>query len=144
MARSWWVRALLIGVGAISLVLGFVGVFLPLLPTTPFLLLAAACFLRSSQRLYDWLIHHPWLGSYIRNYREHGAMTLRAKVTALTLLWLVIGHSAVMAAETLWLRVLLLVIALAVTTHIALLKTMRSPDAGFETQAANEGMNADS
>lgn len=125
MARSWCVRALLMALGMGSLALGLIGVFVPLLPTTPFLLLAAACFLRSSERLYAWLIHHPWLGSYIRNYREHRAMTLRAKVVALSLLWVVIGHSVLLATDKLWLRGLLLVVAACVTTHIVLLRTMK-------------------
>ena len=60
----------LILVGSLSIGLAFLGIFLPLLPTTPFLLLAAACYLRSSDRFYHWLIYHKWFGNYIRNYRE--------------------------------------------------------------------------
>jgi uncharacterized membrane protein YbaN (DUF454 family) len=113
------------GVGAV--VVGIVGIFVPLLPTTPFLLLAAACFVRSSDRLYLWLIHHRWLGTYIRNYREHRAMTLRAKVTALVFLWAVIGYSAVVVAEAWWLRLLLLTVALGVTVHLSRLRTAPRP-----------------
>jgi len=115
---------LLVTVGMLAVALGTVGVFVPLLPTTPFLLLAAACFIRSSDRLYDWLIHHRWFGSYIRNYREHQAITLGAKVVSLALLWLAIGYSAVFVAQVWWLRTLLAVIAVGVTVHLLQLKTL--------------------
>ena len=125
---------LLVAAGCVAVALGTVGIFLPLLPTTPFLLLAAACFLRSSDRLYDWLITHRWLGAYIRNYREHRAITLRAKVLTLSLLWLTIGYSVVRVVSALALRVLLLCIAAAVTLHVLRLKTLTA-----ETLSGREG-----
>ncbi|NQU27807.1 MAG: DUF454 family protein, partial [Candidatus Marinimicrobia bacterium] len=76
-------KGLLILIGILLVVLATVGIFLPLLPTTPFLLLAAACFFRSSDRLYRWLITHKWFGLYIKNYREHKAITKGAKVVIL-------------------------------------------------------------
>ena len=121
--KSRFPRWLLIGVGSLSVALGTVGIFVPLLPTTPFLLLAAACFVRSSPRLYRWLITHRWFGTYIRNYREHRVIPLRFKVLALTLLWLSIGYAVLAVAEALWLRLLLAGIAVAVTVHVALLRT---------------------
>jgi uncharacterized membrane protein YbaN (DUF454 family) len=124
MKRSSVRRCLLTITGIIAVVLGAVGVFVPLLPTTPFLLLAAACFIRSSERLYAWLIHHRWFGSYIRNYREHCAVTLRAKVIALALLWMVIGYSAVVVVDSWLLRVVLAVIAVGVTIHLLHLRTL--------------------
>lgn len=117
-------RWLLVVAGVLAVVVGAIGVFVPLLPTTPFLLLAATCFVRSSDRLYTWLIHHRWFGSYIRNYREHRAITLRAKIVTLTLLWGVIGYSAVFVARAWWLRALLGVVAVGVTIHLLLLKTL--------------------
>jgi uncharacterized membrane protein YbaN (DUF454 family) len=110
--------------GVIALGLGVVGLFVPLLPTTPFLLLAAACFFRSSDRLYTWLIHHRWFGAYIRHYREYGAITLRAKVVTLLLLWSVIGYTALAVVSAWWVRALLGVIAIGVTIHIVHLKTL--------------------
>ena len=123
-------KSLLVTAGILSVGLGVLGIFLPLLPTTPFLLLAAACFIRSSDRLYHWLIHHRWFGSYIRNYREHRAIALRAKVGTLLLLWVTIGYSAFFVAHAWWLRALLVAIAVGVTAHILSLKTLRTPKAG--------------
>ena len=68
----------LAALGCLSFVLGVVGIFVPLLPTTPFLLLSAALWVRSSPRLYDWLLAHPCLGRYVRNFRENRAIPLRA------------------------------------------------------------------
>jgi uncharacterized membrane protein YbaN (DUF454 family) len=117
-------RWFLIALGTIFVGLGLVGVLVPLLPTTPFLLLAAGCFLRSSERLYGWLIHHKWFGAYIRNYREHRAIPLRAKVVTLGLLWGVIGTTAWLAVTLWWVRVLLGVVAVGVTLHLLHLRTL--------------------
>jgi uncharacterized membrane protein YbaN (DUF454 family) len=104
--------------------LGVVGVFVPILPTTPFLLLAAAAFVRSSPRLYHWLIHHKWFGNYIRYYREYRAIALRAKVVTLALLWAVIGYTAIGVVQDWWLRALLASIAVGVSAHVLSLKTL--------------------
>ena len=119
------VRALLIVAGITSVALGVLGIFLPILPTTPFLLLAAACFSRSSQRFYDWLMTNRWFGSYIRNYREGRGIELRHKVGTLLLLWLVIGATALLVIEKVWVKVLLGAIATGVTIHISRIKTYR-------------------
>jgi uncharacterized membrane protein YbaN (DUF454 family) len=120
-------KALLMAVGILSVGLAITGLFLPLVPTTPFLLLAAACFVRSSDRLYRWLVTHKWFGPYIRNYREHKAITLRAKVVTLLLLWGTVGYSTVLVTDSLFVRVTLLLIALGVTLHMLRLKTV-TPD----------------
>lgn len=78
--------------GSLSLALGVAGIFVPLLPTTPFLLLSAALYMRSSPRLYDWLLRQPCLGAYIRDFRENRAIPLRAKVVSVVLVWLSIGY----------------------------------------------------
>jgi len=75
-------RTLWLSAGLLSVALGFLGAFLPLLPTTPFMLLAVFCFARSSERLHDWLINHPQFGGAIRDWNEKGAISTRVKVIA--------------------------------------------------------------
>jgi uncharacterized protein len=118
--RKW----LLMTIGVVAVGLGTAGIFLPLLPTTPFLLLAAACFIRSSDRLYQWLIRNRWFGSYLRNYQEHRAIPLRAKVIALILLWTTMTYSVFGLINHWALQVLLLLIAAVVTAYLLRLKTM--------------------
>ncbi len=106
--------------------MGVVGIFVPMLPTTPFLLLAAALFARSSPRLYDWLLGHPRLGPYIRAFREERAIPLRVKVWSLVLLWVAILFSIFcVAAGRLWLQILLATIAVGVTVHILSFATLK-------------------
>lgn len=111
------VRALLVSAGFVSVALGVVGIFLPLLPTTPFLLLAAACFARSSPRFYRWLTSHPRLGPWIRDYLDGRGIPLKAKCWAIGLLWSSIGFSA-WVVDILWVRLVLLACALLVTLYI--------------------------
>lgn len=119
------VKIVLAILGSIALALGIIGIFVPLLPTTPLLLLAAALYFRSSPRLYEWLLNHPQLGTYIRNFREYRAIPLRAKVVSVSLLWLTMGYCIVAVAEAVWLRVLLALLATAITIHILSFKTLR-------------------
>lgn len=118
-------NALLIVVGSIAVGLGVAGIFLPLLPTTPFLLLAAACYANSSERFYHWLLHHQWFGSYIRNYREGRGIPLVSKVVALALLWLTIGASAIFVVPVLIGKIVLVAIAIGVTIHLLSVKTFK-------------------
>jgi len=118
------VRIVLIVAGTFSVALGILGIFVPVLPTTPFLLLAAACYARSSQRFYDWLLNNKYCGNYIRNYRERKAIALRGKVLTLALLWATIGCSVMFAVEILFVRVFLIVIAIGVSIHIFSLRTL--------------------
>jgi hypothetical protein len=108
--------------GVTAVALGAIGIFVPVLPTTPFLLLAAYLFLGSSQNLYRWLLTHRILGIYIKNYIQHKAIAPRVKVFTLTLLWISITYSIYITKGTLWLQILLGVIALGVTIHILQLK----------------------
>ena len=118
-------RLLLTILGLISLGLGILGAFLPVLPTTPLLLLAAALFLRGNTRLYDWLMNHPKLGVYIRNFMTHKAIPLRIKVVAITMLWLSLLYCAIFVAEHWAFRSLFILIAIAVTIHILSYKTLK-------------------
>lgn len=118
-------RFLFAVLGSIALALGIIGIFLPLLPTTPFLLLAAALYFRSSQRLYNWLLNHPHLGVYIRNFREHRAIPIRVKIVSVTLVWVTLLNCALFIAEVWWLRLLFILLATAITVHILRYKTLR-------------------
>jgi uncharacterized membrane protein YbaN (DUF454 family) len=113
---------LLVAAGFLFVGLGVVGAFLPLLPTTPFLLLAAACFARSSKRFYNWLVNNKWFGVYVRDYREGRGIPVRIKVVTLGALWVVIGLSATFAVSNLVARIILVVIAAGVTLHILAIK----------------------
>lgn len=117
-------RILLIIGGALCIILGTVGMFLPVLPTTIFFLLAAAAFARSSDRLYNWIMNHRLFGRLIRNYRLYHAVPLQTKVVSVSFLWLTIGASAIFAVHSWWLRGLLAAIAIAVSWHILTLKTL--------------------
>ena len=123
--KSRVVRALLIIAGTVSLVFAAIGVVLPLIPTTPFLLLAVACYCRSSERLYKWLINNRWFGEYIKNYREGRGIPLKTKILALTVLWVTISISALLLVPILIVQVVLLVIAIAVSVHILRLPTYK-------------------
>ena len=118
-------RAFLIVAGLLSVVVGAIGIIVPLLPTTPFLLLAAVCFVRSSDRLYRWLTTNRVFGSYLRNYQEHRAMPAGMKWCAISVLWLTIGLSIV-AIDHLPVRVLLVVVAIGVTILIARIRTLKN------------------
>ena len=111
-------KVLYILFGTLSLALGIIGIFLPLLPTTPFLLLTAALYVRSSPRLYNRLLHHKYLGSYIRNFRENKAIPLRAKIISVSLIWITILNCIFFIVPYWWLKAVLLLIAAGTSYHI--------------------------
>lgn len=111
--------------GFISLFLGILGAFLPLLPTTPFLLLTAALFAKSSPKYYQKLLQNKWCGAYIRNYRNGNGIPLYAKIMALTLLWATISSSIILTDVSIFIDLFLLIIATGVSIHIFRLKTSR-------------------
>ena len=134
-ARIW--KALLIVCGTLCVALGVLGIFLPLMPTTVFLLLAAACYARSSERFYQRLVNHRLLGHYIRSSREGRGMRRRDKTITLVLLWASIGATTIWSVDATWLRVLLLGTAFGVTVHVAKLPAFRpAADPGPENAAA--------
>lgn len=118
-------KLIYLSIGSLSLVLGIIGIFLPVLPTTPFLLLAAALFFRSSPRVYEWLLNHRYLGSYVRSFREDKAIPLRAKVIALSLLWLTALHCMAFVFDSWWLCGLMMAVAIGVTVYLSSFKTGR-------------------
>ncbi len=107
--------------------LGVIGIVVPLVPTTPFLLLAAACFARSSERFHRWLLYHPRLGPIIRGYIEGTGIPRRVKVVAIAMLWMSISTSALFFVPLLWVQILLFGIATAVTFHLVRLPTRSEP-----------------
>ncbi|HRL21865.1 MAG TPA: YbaN family protein [Alcaligenes sp.] len=117
-------RILLLAAGLLCVALAVAGTVLPLLPTTPFALLAAWCFARSSPRFHQWLLEHRWLGPYLRNWQDGRGLTRRAKQRALVLLWLSLALSAWLAQQTGWLRLLLLIPGVAVTRYLLRCKTL--------------------
>ncbi|MDR2890497.1 MAG: YbaN family protein [Alistipes sp.] len=118
-------RTIYIVLGGVAVGLGVMGIFLPVLPTTPFLLLAAALWCKGSPRLYRWLLDNKLLGEYIRNFREHRAIPLRAKIASVAVLWATILLSAFLAVEAWWLRGVLLAVAVGVTWHILSFATLK-------------------
>lgn len=128
------VRTLWFIAGTICVVLGAVGMVLPLLPTTPFLLAAAACYYKSSEKMHRWLLNNKWFGEYIRNYTEGKGLTKKTKITALTLLWATIGFSTIFmlnrllpAQLVLPMQIIMIAVAIAVSLHILRLPTFRKP-----------------
>ena len=119
------VRGLLIAAGTICVGLGVLGILLPLLPTTPFLLLAAACYGSSSRRFYRWLLNNRWFGNYLRDYREKKGIPLKVKLSAIFLLWATILFAALFVVDTLLVRAVLMVTAGMVTIHVLRIRTLR-------------------
>jgi uncharacterized protein len=126
------IRALWFIAGMICLFLGVIGIVLPILPATPFLLAAAACFCKSSSRMYNWLLNNRWFGEYIKNYKEGRGLPLKTKITALTVLWLTIGFSAIFLLNRLLpphivipMQIVMVTVAVGVSIHILRLPTFK-------------------
>ncbi len=112
---------LLLTAGFISLATGVVGIILPILPTTPFVLLAAICFSGSSPRLYRWLCGSRYFGEFIQNYKDKSGISRTVKVRSIVFLWVTLILSAYFS-KSLTLAIILLIIGTAVTVHIISLK----------------------
>jgi len=120
------VRALFFVAGSVSLALGSIGIVLPVLPTTPFLLLALACYCRSSKRMTKWVLTNKYFGSYIRRYKEGKGIPIKTKILALAALWITISYSAFFIVNSWWIvQLILFAIAIAVSVHIIRLSTYR-------------------
>ena len=115
-------RILVLIVGFIALGLGTLGIILPLLPTTPLVLLAAACFSYSSDRFYNWVKKNRLFGPYIENYREKRGLTIAFKVRTIVILWVSLAISMLLLCQ-IWIYVLLSIVGVCVTTHLVLIKT---------------------
>jgi uncharacterized membrane protein YbaN (DUF454 family) len=135
------VRTLWFIAGTICLVLGAIGIVVILLPTTPFLLAAAACYYKSSERMHKWLLNNKWFGEYISNYTEGKGLTKKTKITALALLWATIGFSTVFMLNRLLptqlvlpIQMIIIAVAIAVSLHILRLPTFRKPKENTQIQ----------
>ena len=115
--------------GSFFLGLGIVGVFVPLLPTTPLLLLAAALYVRSSPRLYAWLLNQKHLGPYIRNFRENRAIPLQAKIVSVSLISLTMGYCIFRVVDAWWWAQLgLFLLVVGTSWHILSFATLRKKE----------------
>ena len=112
----------ILAVGFLATALAIIGIFLPLLPTVPLLLLAAACFARSSERFHNWLLNHQKLGPIIHCYLNGQGVPVRAKITAIGLIWFSISIS-VFFINPFWLKFLLVIIGFGVTLYLLSLAT---------------------
>jgi len=124
--RNPAIRYALLAIGWLSVALGVLGIFLPVLPTTPFLLLAAACFMRSSKRFYLWLVNHRQLGPWIVDYLEGQGIPLKGKIYAIGLMWLSISLSCYLV-PLFWARAFMLTSAVLVSLYILKQKTRATP-----------------
>lgn len=111
--------------GVLLVAIGVIGIFLPILPTTIFLILASACFIKSSSKANEWLRNHKILGMYIKNYQDGTGLTLKSKIINITLLWIMISASAIFFTDLWYMRLLLFGIAIGVTLHLLMIKTKK-------------------
>jgi len=111
--------------GFLLVVIGVIGIFLPILPTTIFLILASACFVKSSPQANEWLRNHKILGAYIKNYQDKSGLTIKVKIFNIFFLWIMILSSAFFFTEELFIKLLLLAIAIGVTIHLLMVKTKK-------------------
>ncbi|HOS30139.1 MAG TPA: YbaN family protein [Treponemataceae bacterium] len=124
--------------GFLTLGTGVVGIFIPVLPTTPFLLLAAACFLKSSKKLYTWLTAHKVFGKYIENYIKYKAVSRNSKIVSIAVLWAILSIS-LFASDSLHIKLFLLIIGVGVTCHLVLLKSLEKVLQKEKEETLNEG-----
>mgnify|MGYP000271260849 CR=1 FL=1 len=121
--RNKFKKIFYISLGFITLSFGILGIILPLLPTTPFLLLSAFFFMRSSKKLYDWLLNHRFLGIYIYSYITFKAIDLKTKIYAISLLWISLVISMIIL-QNIYLSILLMIVGFGVSIHLLSLKTL--------------------
>ena len=118
------VRAVLVVFGTLMLALGIIGIYVPGLPTTPFLILAAACYMRSSERLFNWMIHHPRFGPPLETFLKEKALSLRIKVFSLVIAWVMLGGLALFVVESTFMKVFLIAVGVTKTVFMLSMKTL--------------------
>ena len=118
-------KNLLVIVGSISLLLGIIGIILPLMPTTPFLLLSLACYVNSSEKSYKFILNNKYLAPYVKDYVSGKGIPKKTKIRAILLIWITIGLSVIFVLNEIKLRLLLLSIASIVSIYIWTRKTSK-------------------
>lgn len=115
-------KNLMIVLGSLAIVIGAIGVALPILPTTPFIIIAALCFSTSSPKMYSWLSNNRYFGEYISNHRDKTGVTKKTKAYSITFLWTLLIVSMFFMKDNTWMLILLIIVGLVVTVHIMLLR----------------------
>lgn len=115
--------------GSVFVGIGVIGIFVPGLPTTLFLLLASYFYVRSSPRLHSWLINHKVLGKFIRDFQKHRAMSVKHKIISITSMWLFISASVIFFIENIYVSAIVLLCGLIGTVVILSVKTLIYQDA---------------
>jgi len=105
--------------------LGFIGIIVPGLPTTPFLLLAAGCYVRSSDRLYSWLLEHRLFGKHIHNFRETRSIPLASKIVSITMMWIMIGLSVCLFIKIVPVRIIIVLLGIIGSLVVLFIPTTR-------------------
>jgi uncharacterized membrane protein YbaN (DUF454 family) len=111
--------------GILLVIIGAIGILLPILPTTIFLILASACFVKGSPKANEWLLNNKIFGAYLKNYQDKSGLTVKVKAASITFLWMMILISAFIFTEELFIRLLLIAIAIGVTIHLLMVKTKK-------------------
>ncbi|MHB8172609.1 MAG: YbaN family protein [Thermincolia bacterium] len=118
------IKIIFIIAGSIFVALGIVGMILPLIPTTPFLLLGAACYARGSEKFYNWLLNHKLFGKFIKNYLEGKGISLKGKILSVSLLWVSISYT-IYVLPSFYGVVFLVLLASGVTAYLLSLNTYK-------------------
>jgi len=116
-------KKLFIVIGTTSLVIGSIGIVIPILPTTPFMILTTICYMKGSNRLYHWIIRNRLFGKFLENYLQRKGISIRSKMISIIFLWITIAFSSFIFVNNVFVQYILLIVLLAVTVHILLLKT---------------------
>lgn len=117
-------KTILIVLGCLFLTLGGVGVFIPVLPTTPFCILAGVCFSASSEKMYNWLLNSKVFGVFLKNYRDKTGIPMKYKIVSIAFLWTSLGISIFLVDNGIvdW---ILVAVGVVVTAHLLLIKTQK-------------------